>query len=83
MKKLALSFAALVLGAGAAFAQAPVFADVDTNSDGAVSYEELVAIAPDLTEDAFATYDLNADGTLDEVEFAAFAEAWTAAAPAE
>jgi len=36
----------------------------DTNGDGAVSYDELAALAPDLTRELFAKLDRNGDGVL-------------------
>lgn len=72
MKKIltATGIAAL-LGVTLAWAAAPDFAAVDVNGDLALTYEELSAAMPDLTQDAFLAADTNADGVLDAEEYAA------------
>ena len=42
--------------------------DIDTDGDGLLSFDEVLAAHPDLTEDAFAAMDGNGDGQLDEDE---------------
>ncbi|MHA6300145.1 hypothetical protein [Devosia sp. CAU 1758] len=65
MKKIALGLAALTLFAAPAFAQAPLnFVDVDSDASGELSFTELQAVWPDLTEDEFNTVDLDMNGSL-------------------
>ena len=78
-RQVLISTIAAAAFAGTAFAQAPMFDDVDVDSDGLVTLSEAQAVAPELTEDEFAAFDVNADGGLDEGEF----EAWAATVPAE
>lgn len=79
MKKIALS-TLIVLGlSGAAFAQAATdLVSVDTDVNGAVSFEEAQAAWPDLTAEAFAAADTDANGELSAEEYALL----TSAAPA-
>jgi hypothetical protein len=46
-------------------------AAIDINGDGMYSYPELMAVMPDMSEDAFATLDASGDGLLDADEIAA------------
>jgi len=68
----------MAIGAGlfflttAAFAQ---MADVDMNEDGMVSFEELVAVYTDVTEEQFVEMDTNSDGSLDADEMNAAMDA--------
>jgi hypothetical protein len=66
--------AAVLIGAftasSAAFAQGISFEAVDLDQDGYVSYEEIAAAVPTLTEDAFNAADQNQDSLLDADEFA-------------
>ncbi len=55
--------------------------DVDTNADGMASYEELVAVYTDLTEEQFTMMDTNGDASLDEAEMAAATDAGTLMMP--
>lgn len=71
MKTQILTLAAVV-AASAAFAQ---MADVDQDGDGMATYDEIVAVYPDVTEDQFAEIDTNGDGTLDDAEMTAAIEA--------
>ena len=48
---------------------------LDTDGDGMVSYEELVAMAPEITEDEFAALDTDGSGGLDEEELVVAREA--------
>ncbi|MEL6278402.1 MAG: hypothetical protein AAF661_09040 [Pseudomonadota bacterium] len=57
--------------ASATIAAIPDFAVVDVNSDLAITYEELLAAMPDVTEDAFLSADANGDGVLNAEEYAA------------
>lgn len=57
---------------------APAFAalsDMDTDGDGVVSFAELQAAYPTLTEEAFSAIDANEDGVIDEAEMTAAQEA--------
>jgi Ca2+-binding EF-hand superfamily protein len=73
MKPAALSIAVFLAGAAAANAQTTL----DANGDGKVTYDEMVAVYPDVTEDQFIAADTNDDGLLDEAELAAAQEAGT------
>lgn len=42
--------------------------EIDGDGDGAVSFEELQAVRPEVTEDQFARMDTNADGVISEDE---------------
>lgn len=70
----ATSALVLTFAAGSAFAE---MAELDTDGDGMISYEEMIAAVPDVTEDTFASLDMNADGSLDSEEYAAAEEAGT------
>ncbi|GAA0784854.1 hypothetical protein E1180_07110 [Roseibium denhamense] len=65
--------AALLIGAftasSAALAQGMSFEAVDGNQDGFVTFEEMTAVAPDITEDVFLAADVNQDQMLDPAEF--------------
>lgn len=78
-RQVLISTIAAAAFAGTAFAQAPMFDDVDVDSDGLVTLSEAQAVAPELTEDEFAAFDVNADGGLDQGEF----DAWAATLPAD
>ncbi len=66
--------AALLIGAftasTAALAQGMSFEAVDSNQDGFVSFEEIAAAIPTLTEEVFKAADANQDNLLDQDEFA-------------
>ncbi|HWV22068.1 MAG TPA: hypothetical protein VN036_13655 [Devosia sp.] len=65
MRKLALGLVAASLFAAPVMAQTPLtFADVDANGDGRLSYEELLAVWPDLTQEEFAAADVEGAGGL-------------------
>jgi hypothetical protein len=65
MQKIALSLAVLGLSATAAFAQTPTsFADVDTDTNGELSFVELQVAWPDLTQAEFDTADIDKSGGL-------------------
>lgn len=63
---------AVVFAASAAFGQ---MAELDQNSDGMASFDEIVAAYPDVTEDQFAEMDTTGDGNLDEDEMTVAIEA--------
>jgi len=72
MKKTPILFAAAVLLVSTtAYAASDAFSKVDTDGDGRVTPEELVAVAPDITADKFKVADANGDGTLSPEEYAA------------
>ena len=50
-------------------------AEIDTDGDGMVSFAELQAILPEMTEDQFMVLDVTGDGLLDADEIAAGTEA--------
>lgn len=65
MKTIALGLAALTIMAAPALAQAPLtFAEVDIDASGELSFEELQAAWPDLTQDEFMAADLDLNGSL-------------------
>ena len=65
MKKTALGLLALTIVAAPALAQTPLtFAEVDVDASGELSFEELQAAWPDLTQDEFMAADLDMNGAL-------------------
>ncbi len=80
MNKTLLIAAATLIGAAAPALAANVsFEDVDTDSNGAVSFTEIQVVAPELTEARFDTFDHDDDGALSETEF----RVWTMSLPGE
>lgn len=74
MKKLSTTFATLaLLGASATAMSAAT--ELDADGDGMLTFAELQAGFPDLTEETFATMDGNGDGMLDGDELAAAQDA--------
>jgi len=67
--------AALLVGAftasSAALAQGMSFDAVDANQDGFITFEEISAAVPTVSEDVFNAADLNQDSLLDPDEFSA------------
>ncbi|WP_375450783.1 hypothetical protein [uncultured Devosia sp.] len=84
MNKIIVS-SLVVLGlSGAAFAQTPsTFADVDADTSGELSFAELQAVWPDLSEDEFNTADVDVSAGLSTTELGALQPAAAPAAPAE
>ncbi|GHF08464.1 hypothetical protein GCM10016455_31700 [Aliiroseovarius zhejiangensis] len=74
MKTTSLAAALLIAGSSAVFAD---IATLDANEDGEVTMEELVAVYPDVTAEAFSTADADESGTLNADELAAAQEAGT------
>lgn len=65
MRKLALGLVALTFASSAAIAQTPItFAQVDLDGDGRLSFAELQAVWPDLTEADFAAVDVEGMGSI-------------------
>ncbi len=79
MKKLLLTAATTLALAAPAWAQA----DLDADGDGAVTYEEVVAVTPDITAEDFAAMDTDGDGVLSADEVAAAQDAGLLGAAAE
>lgn len=50
-------------------------AETDANGDGVLTIDEVQAVMPDVTADAFNMMDLNADGALDSTEVQAAQDA--------
>ncbi|MCY0095440.1 hypothetical protein [Hoeflea ulvae] len=69
MKRILVALA-LVGFAAPAFAQAADFASVDTDQNGAVSWEEVSAAMPDASEDSFKSADVDGSGDLSAEEYA-------------
>jgi len=83
MRKLALGLIAAGLLATPVLAQtALTFADVDTNGDGRLSYEELVVVWPDLTQEEFTNADVEGVGGVTPEQLGALQAAAVPAAPA-
>lgn len=59
----------------ATVAGAATMEELDANADGAVTFEELLAVMPDVTEEAFTAADTSADGLIDAEELAAAQDA--------
>ncbi len=68
MKKLFITVAAIGMST-AAFAQAPIFSEADTDMSGGVTITEAQALWPEMTQEEFDAADTNADGQLDQAEF--------------
>lgn len=78
MLNLKTSLRAVVI-AGAAGALLPAafagdFSIIDTDASGGLSLAEVLAVAPDVTEDEFVTFDVDGTGELSEAEY----EEWKA-----
>lgn len=70
MKRILVTLA-IVGFAAPAFAQAADFSTVDTDQNGALSWEEVSMAMPDTSEDAFKTADVDGSGDLSAEEYAA------------
>ena len=73
MKRTFLAIMATAMVGTLAFAA--TMEDIDVNTDGLITFEEVTALYPDVTEDAFTIADTNADGMIDAEELAAAQEA--------
>lgn len=74
MKKSMIHLIAILMGTFPALAMAQGNT-LDANGDGMISFEELIAVHPDVTSDAFNTADASGDGLLSIEELAAAEEA--------
>lgn len=80
--KTHMTLAAMALVAWPAFAMGQSgTAEIDSNEDGVLTIDEVQAVYPEVSTDAFLAMDLNADGALDESEVAAAQEAGTMPQP--
>ena len=70
LKPLALVFAAALMTAPAMAAEGD-FARADQNTDGALTYDEVIAVMPAMTADQFKAADADGNGTLSQTEFEA------------
>lgn len=61
---------ALLLAFAATTVQAQDATAVDADGDGQYTYEEVIAVYPDVTEETYMTMDANGDGTVDAEEWA-------------
>lgn len=73
MKRLLTATSVAAVLATGAFAQS--FQDLDGDSDGRLTLQEVQAAVPAVTQRAYDAYDADADGYLSEAEFAAWVEA--------
>ncbi|WP_161349998.1 EF-hand domain-containing protein [Maritimibacter harenae] len=73
MKLATITMATVLTTASIAFAQEEVM-PIDTDEDGMISAEELMAAFPDVNEDMFTAADMNGDGLLDPEEYASAQE---------
>lgn len=65
MRALALGLAALAAALSPTLAQQPLtFAEVDTDGSGELSFEELIAVWPNLLQEEFDRADVNMNGSL-------------------
>ena len=68
-------FIAILLGLGllanAALAASENAVEIDTNGDGLMTIDEVRAVFPDVSVEAFAEVDTNDDGALDDAEMVA------------
>ena len=71
MTRNTLFAAAILATSAAAFAMT----EIDTNGDGGVSYEEMLAAYPNVTEADFFNADTDGNGMIDEAEMAAARDA--------
>ena len=84
MQKLALSLAIIGLTATTALAQTPTsFTDVDTDTNGELSFAELQLVWTDLTQQEFDGADADASGGLTPDELNALQPAALPATPAQ
>ncbi|MCC4244057.1 hypothetical protein [Stappia indica] len=73
MKKTLIALAALTF-AGTAYAQDTSFATADADQSGDLTFTEVTAVMPNVTEEAFTAADTDGNGTLSEAEYTAMLE---------
>lgn len=59
----------------ASMAGAATMEAADSNADGMITFDELLVVAPDVTEETFRLADANEDGMIDAEEFGMAQEA--------
>ncbi len=64
-------FIAIVLGLGFLANSAIAATEIDANGDGMMTIDEVQAVFPDVSTEAFAEVDTNDDGALDDAEMVA------------
>ena len=64
MKTTVISLALALTAAGALSAATAA----DVNGDGVLTLDEVQAVMPDITTEAFSAMDLNSDGALDDAQ---------------
>lgn len=64
-------FIASLLGLGFAATAAIAATEIDANGDGLMTIDEVQAVFPDVSAEAFAEADTNDDGALDDAEMVA------------
>ena len=64
-------FITILLGMGLLANSALAAAEIDTNGDGLMTIDEVQAVFPDVSPEAFAEVDTNDDGALDDAEMVA------------
>jgi len=68
-------FIAILIGMGlmanSAIAQSETTIEVDTNGDGLMSIEEVLAVFPDVSAETFSQTDVDGNGVLDDDEMVA------------
>ena len=69
-KPLAIVFATAFLSTAAIAAEGD-FVKADADTDGALTYQEVLALMPDMTAEQFKAADGDGNGTLSQAEFEA------------
>lgn len=75
MKAITYTFAAFTSFGALFLATQAAQAEMDANGDGVFSYEEMLTVYPELSEDVYTSIDVNTDGAIDAAELAAATEA--------
>lgn len=71
-KSLTLSIGGIL---AATMVHAATLEELDANADGMVTFDEVVAVSPEVSEEVFRLADTNEDGMIDAEEFAMAQEA--------
>ena len=71
MKMIPITATVMALVASTSAFGSEGFKQADVNADGILSWDEMLAIYPQTTEEQFRAADADGDGALNEVEFAA------------